>query len=116
MRYTCPAALMEPRICEGAPVGSLILLKATHVPTSVPPALWSKVSVVFLPILKVCQLSSACWLVCLMLTEVFPLSVDWTGVFAPDQVATVLANPLATSPLSGTSPPLASPSGILGSC
>ena len=47
---------MEPKICEGWPLGSLTLLKATHWLTSALPALWSNFNVVFLPMLKLLQL------------------------------------------------------------
>src|SRR4051794_38273341 len=66
---------MDPRICEGLPVGSLILLKAIHSLLFEPPALWSNVSVVSLPILKVFQLSNACWYFWRLVTLVWPPSL-----------------------------------------
>ena len=37
--YTCPCAVIDPRICDGTPEGSLILLNAIHCPAFAPPAL-----------------------------------------------------------------------------
>jgi len=51
-------AWMDPRICDGTPwIGDLV--ENNPVATLLPPALWSKSSVVDLPTLKLCHVSTA---------------------------------------------------------
>ena len=47
---------------------------------------WLKSTVVFLPTLKLFQLSNACAAVWLIVTVVLPDALAWVGVFAPTQV------------------------------
>ena len=62
-------------------MGSKTLLKAIHLPESTPPADWSKLTVVWLPTLKVCQLRRAWEAVWVMLT----LLPEAVGALAPSQ-------------------------------
>src|ERR1700677_2319385 len=73
-------------------------------------------SVVCLPMFKVCQFKTACCAVWVIFTLVWPPLVVCVGVFAPLHVVTGFATPGPDNPLSGTSPPRMSPLGTLGNC
>jgi len=102
---------MEPRICEGTPLGSLIMLKTIQSPTCWPPALWLNFNVVALPTLKLCQVRTAWDAVWSTVTTVRPLEVISVGSFAPDQ----RLEP-AVAPAAGFRPPIPNPLGTLGNC
>ena len=78
-----------------------MMLKAIHWFAFAPPAVWSIFSVVFLPILKLCQFNTACCRVCVTFTVVWPPLVVCVGVWAPVQVVTALATPVIERPAVG---------------
>src|SRR5436190_20538671 len=90
---------MFPRICEGDPDGSVILLNAIHWLALLPAELWSNFTVVSRPTLKVSQSSMASCEVCLIVTFVLPADVVVCTGFSAPTGEPVSFNPPVPSPL-----------------